>query len=497
MEKLPEDTRTKLRSTQIITSLPSLLSELFQNSLDAGASTIDIGVDCDAWTCWVKDDGTGMSKENLHVLAVSFEQGRYGTSKAHDLDSLKHVTTLGFRGEALASISDLCCLEISTRASVSRESWSIILKGGKCLYNGPSVRWRRETPGTVLYIRDAFFNLPIRRLSHPSPTKTYELLRQEIDTYALAFPSVAFSLTMENNESTSVAKEKTYRIPRTSSVLTTFRRLFSRALAEDVEEIHQQQDDIKIDGFVSLNGAHSKAHQYLYINRHPLVVGDLHKLIDNKFACSSFAKHALDEVADREYTSSRRSPRKSIKRHVYVLNITLPPSRIDNCLDPAKAIVHIQGKDNVSSFLGSVIENVLLKHGFLHRRRSKARAHSEEPGASPPRKRQKTTRRLRRESSEPSSTIHLPLFPEDPENSVMWTDPRTGQRFQVDQRTGNSFAVGRDLREDVQPLGNNSRRSLALPLQSASDRDTPEWIRSALRVCLLIFSRAPLRLRDT
>lgn len=78
MDKFSEETRTKLRSTQIITSLSSLVSELFQNSLDAGASNIEIGVDCEAWSCWVKDDGVGMTKDDLRVLAVGFEQGRYG-----------------------------------------------------------------------------------------------------------------------------------------------------------------------------------------------------------------------------------------------------------------------------------------------------------------------------------------------------------------------------------------------------------------------------------
>jgi DNA mismatch repair protein MLH3 len=74
IEHLPTATCNKLRSTQILTSLPQVISELLQNSLDAGAHQVDIGVDCEEWSCWVRDNGLGMSKEGMSVLG----QGRYG-----------------------------------------------------------------------------------------------------------------------------------------------------------------------------------------------------------------------------------------------------------------------------------------------------------------------------------------------------------------------------------------------------------------------------------
>jgi DNA mismatch repair protein MLH3 len=74
---LPEPVRTRLRSTQLLTSLPHVVSELIQNSLDASASHIDIGVDCQEWECWVKDDGHGITKNDLGALSKSGEAGRY------------------------------------------------------------------------------------------------------------------------------------------------------------------------------------------------------------------------------------------------------------------------------------------------------------------------------------------------------------------------------------------------------------------------------------
>jgi len=80
IERLGNATRAKLRSTQILTSLPQVVSELFQNSLDSGARNIEIGVNCEEWMCWVRDDGHGMSRDDLAALAKGSDDGRYGTS---------------------------------------------------------------------------------------------------------------------------------------------------------------------------------------------------------------------------------------------------------------------------------------------------------------------------------------------------------------------------------------------------------------------------------
>jgi len=78
IERLPSATRNKLRSTQILTSLSQLVSELLQNSLDAGALQVDIGVDCEEWSCWIQDDGVGISKNGMNLLGTGSEDGRYG-----------------------------------------------------------------------------------------------------------------------------------------------------------------------------------------------------------------------------------------------------------------------------------------------------------------------------------------------------------------------------------------------------------------------------------
>ncbi|KZT35571.1 ATPase domain of HSP90 chaperone/DNA topoisomerase II/histidine kinase [Sistotremastrum suecicum HHB10207 ss-3] len=255
---LPEKTRTRLRSTQIITSLPQLISELLQNALDAGAKHVDISIDCDEWTCTVRDDGVGIPRDGLKLLAAGGEGGRYGTSKAYNERSLEDISTFGFRGEALASVADISCLEISSRTAGAKESWSVIVKGGKELYVGPAIRWRRESPGTTVCIRDAFYNLPIRRTSHTAPARTVELVKKEIEVYALMFPGVTFSVETANKSKETHGKNRILTILPTGSTLLTFKSIYGGALIEHVHEINAEDRGMVLKGFISLVGAPSK-----------------------------------------------------------------------------------------------------------------------------------------------------------------------------------------------------------------------------------------------
>ncbi|TCD69227.1 DNA mismatch repair protein [Steccherinum ochraceum] len=495
IETLPPPTQSKLRSTQILTSLPQIISELVQNSLDAQARQIDVGVDCEEWECWVRDDGVGMNKDGLARLVSGLKEGRYNTSKAYTPASLEEVTTFGFRGEALASAADVSCLEISSRTARSRESWSIILKGGSNLYNGPSIRWRRETHGTTVSVRDAFYNLPIRRRSHPPPQKTIETIRREIETYALVFPHVSFTLE-ETKRAKSGSSERTphrvLSIPKTKSIVSTFRHLYGRALAEHVDEIDESRDDLRIEGFISLEGAQSKSHQFLYLNRHPLAVCDLHRIIDLRFGASTFSKHAFDEYGQMSQPRStiRRSPRKCEKKPVYVLNLTIPPRHIDNCLEPAKASVHLRDAESVSALVSSVVQAFLVRHGFASDR---PKPREREEGTPSPRKK----RRLDRQDEDGPSSRQRPqtetaIFTSTSQDggNVVWMDPSTGIRYVVDKRTGNSYPVQlhqedgggtTSARGEESGLGQRKptlRRTIG---SSKIDDDTPQWIRKALQ----------------
>lgn len=90
---LPPATIAKLRSTQLLTSLPQIVSELVQNSLDAGALSITLGIDCEEWSCWVMDDGNGITKEGLLTIGRSSDQGRYGAANHLLFDACVYATS--------------------------------------------------------------------------------------------------------------------------------------------------------------------------------------------------------------------------------------------------------------------------------------------------------------------------------------------------------------------------------------------------------------------
>ncbi|ETW84186.1 hypothetical protein HETIRDRAFT_381588 [Heterobasidion irregulare TC 32-1] len=505
MNHLLEPVRTKLRSSQILTSLPQVISELVQNSLDARANQIEVGVDCEEWECWVKDNGAGISKDGLLTLSKRLEAGRYNTSKAYAPNDHVMDRNFGFRGEALASAADISCVEISTRTPTSKESWTVILKSEQCLYDGPSVRWRRETAGTTVCLRDIFYNLPIRRSTHSSSSKTLSIIRKDIELLALVFPEVCFSLDdIHSARQGRLGEGRIATIPKTSSTLSSFRHIFGKALATHVDEIDVTAGEISIRGFISLDGALSKTHQYLYVNRHPLTPCHLHRKIDDEFANSSFAKHAFDESGKTSLplSAARRTLRKWDKKPVYVLDLTIPRGDVDNLLEPAKATMQFRNGDIVINFVASVIQSYLVRNAFMSQNSFGVVSTSPAPGPAK-RRRVNFPTSLETENT-PSTTswarkhhsVHgKPITDSLSGNTVdqiNWTDQITGVTYNIDPRTGNSYVRGKssDGAGNPERPGSYNRRMLVDTRwlkgkdqgSRIGDKDTPRWVLNALQI---------------
>ncbi|KAF8505939.1 hypothetical protein F5888DRAFT_1604331 [Russula emetica] len=516
LRPLSEPVRTRLRSTHILTSLPQVVSQLVQNSLDASASHIDIGVDCQEWECWVKDDGNGIQRSGLDALSKSYQAGRYNTSKAHTLDSLEEISTFGFRGEALASAADVSCLEISSRTAISRQTWSIITKNGNCLYNGPAARWRMEHSGTVVYLRDIFHNLPIRRNSHSRPSKTIEIICRDIETLALVFPRVSFTVnTVRQLPEIGPRNDRVLHIPKSTSVLSAFRHIYGKALADGVDEVAVSSGAAKIDGFISLRGSH--------INRHPLSPSHLlHRNIDQAFSNSSFSKIVRMGIFSRNtlMTAGVRSPRKLDRKPIYVLSLTVPPKDIDNCLEPGKSMIHVSNEDTISAFFDTVIRTFLVRHGFLsgdvqpapQKRRKVITAVGDKPDMGNPRQTSHSapsdTHRTMTSTRERYDLPSLHVNPvirisssfqvdddDDDENGVVRTDPSSGVTFLVEKRTDQSYPctlLSQESDEGSAQAIIPTRRTIAVPDSGDREDEPPSWILDALKDNSAYFVREKL-----
>ena len=155
---LPADLASKLRAPQVINSLAQALDELVANSIDAHASRITVEVDVSSLALQVVDDGQGISS-----ACFAFVAKKHCTSKLLDQKHLDSgITTLGFRGEALASLADISLLQITSKATGCFETHTKLLKGGRVIQQGLALEQRQRT-GTVVSIRDFLYNQPVRR----------------------------------------------------------------------------------------------------------------------------------------------------------------------------------------------------------------------------------------------------------------------------------------------------------------------------------------------
>ncbi|TFY59415.1 hypothetical protein EVJ58_g5791 [Rhodofomes roseus] len=347
--------------------------------------------------------------------------------------------------------------------------------------------------------------------------RTLEHIRRDIETFALMFPNVTFSVENVHKSRNGTSGSDGFD---TGDLSSSVRPCIGRGKqcihsiaahipygVQHVEEVNEQMGDIRLEGFLSLDGSPSKAHQYLYINKHLMSHCDLHRVIEAKFSRSSFAKHAFDEEGETSQPrpSTRRLPRKPEKKPIYVLNLTVPPRQVDNCLEPAKAAVHLQSPEAAAAFLSSVVEAFLVRHGFLHatiprpsqdrfstnspalKKRRVARARDENDNmmtANTSRNIDVRNDRSRRVASPPvieppnGCTTEPDGFAEGLETT--WTDPATGEIFIVDNRTGNSYPVNARMAEETDEAPQGRRLVRTVGRSRANMAEMPDWIRNAL-----------------
>ncbi len=175
----------QIAAGEVITRPAAAVKELVENAFDAGAGRIEITVEDDALSFTVRDDGCGMGADDL-LLSVE----RHATSKIRELDDLMRLSTRGFRGEALAAIAAVSRLEIVTRRPADREGLRLRVSGGKELRVGACA----ANPGTMIAVRDLFFNTPARLKFLKSAVAEWGHILQALLRQALTRPDVAFAI---------------------------------------------------------------------------------------------------------------------------------------------------------------------------------------------------------------------------------------------------------------------------------------------------------------
>jgi len=206
---LSDHIANQIAAGEVVERPASVAKELVENAIDAGARRVELDVEAGGRRLLrVSDDGDGMTRDDA-VLA--FE--RHATSKITTTDDLARISTLGFRGEALASIASVARVELLTQVSGESEGTRVLIEGGKMRDVSPAARPR----GTTLTVRDLFFNIPARRKFLRSEATESFHLTNLVTHYALAHPEIEFVLTNNGREVLRAApadslRERAYQI---------------------------------------------------------------------------------------------------------------------------------------------------------------------------------------------------------------------------------------------------------------------------------------------
>jgi len=353
---LSEQTINQIAAGEVIERPASAVKELVENALDAGAGNIKVVMSKGGRELIsVSDDGHGMSAEELE-LAVE----RHATSKLRE-DDLSHITTMGFRGEALPSIASVSRFTATSRAAGSDEAWQIEIEGGHKKPLKPAAR----AQGTTMEVRDLFFATPARLKFLKAERTELSHAQDVIKRLAMACPDVAFSLFDNERKifqvSSSIAElgddPAQLRLRRLAAILG--REFEQNALKIDVE-----REDLHLTGFAGLptfNRGNAQ-HQFLFVNGRP---------VKDKLLQGAVRGAYMDFLA------RDRHP-------VLALFLELPTDQVDVNVHPAKAEVRFRDAGLVRGLIVSALKHALADAG--HRASttvSQSALGSFEPGTGP------------------------------------------------------------------------------------------------------------------
>jgi len=296
----------KIAAGEVIERPASVVKELVENALDAGATQIDVEiVEGGRKLISVADNGSGMTRDQA-LLAIE----RHATSKIKEVTDIEQIGTMGFRGEALAAIPSVSQFMLRTRKAEDAGGTELVIHGGKML----DVTDAGCPPGTLIEVKNLFFNVPARRKFLRSFQTELAHIRQLCLMYALAFPRVGFSLVVD--------RKNEYQLRSESSMEERLHQLFDRKLVDALKPIDYEEGGLKVTGFAAIPSYHrsDKTGQYVYINRRP--------------ASAPLVGYAINQGYENLLPKGR-SP-------VLFLFLDIPLDRVDVNVHPAKKEVRFR-----------------------------------------------------------------------------------------------------------------------------------------------------------
>ena len=328
IKALSEDLRNKISAGEVVERPASVVKELIENSLDAGATEISVVVEKGGHqTIQVRDNGSGMAPDQLPASILPFH-----TSKIATMEDLFSIKTLGFRGEALASIASVAEMSIVS-SNDSGEGAELPIIDGR----PGDVQPAAEIGGTEITIRNLFYNTPARKKFLKTPRTELRKIVDVVRRYGLAFPEVTFKLVSDNRDIFHVKSE---------TLEDRIDNLLDPTYSRNLLPLNLAKGDYAFSGFVgNLNLVRSRpGEQYLFLNR----------------------RFIKDRLMNRAVYGAYESLVKRGEYPFFVINLLLPNDQVDVNVHPMKMEVRFKDewrvfnvlKSGVSDALSSILDTV-------------------------------------------------------------------------------------------------------------------------------------------
>jgi DNA mismatch repair protein MutL len=251
IHRLPADLANQIAAGEVVERPASVIKELVENSIDAGARRLLITVEFGGKkTIRVEDDGEGMDPQDAR-LAIE----RHATSKIRRVDDLERISTLGFRGEALPSIASVSHFLLRTRARGAQSGTEIRVNGGAVA----SVTEAGVPEGTLIEVTDVFYNLPARRKFLKSDAAEAAQVSRVVTQLALCYPEIGFTLTSSGR--------KVLQVPPVSTLKDRLYQVYGER--SDLIEVHRDRGDVRVSGYVAALAEQgpTRGPQNVFVNR--------------------------------------------------------------------------------------------------------------------------------------------------------------------------------------------------------------------------------------
>lgn len=326
IKQLSKNLINQIAAGEVIERPASVVKELTENSIDAGASKVSIDINNECRDIRVADNGSGIHPDDI-LLAFA----NHATSKIEDDEDLFSIQTLGFRGEALASIISVSKLTCTTRTKDFDTGTKVVCENSEVnkVETGCAI-------GTIMDIKDLFYNLPVRLKFLKNQNTEFSYIQEVVQSIALAHPKVSIELKKYGKPILNTTGQ--------GNLIQTIKEIFSNDVTNNLKEVLKTDElsGLKISGYVSTPNytRSSKKNYHMYIN-------------NRSVKCPVFQK-AIDLVY-KHLTASSKYP-------FVVLNLEIPPHDVDVNVHPTKKEVRYKNPNQIFNFIYSAIQGGLSNY---------------------------------------------------------------------------------------------------------------------------------------